>query len=106
MIVGPHTLSSGAESSKIAEITDGLPNTIMIVEVADSGIPWAEPRDLQFNQLSFKTNGVKGKEISSYHPPGANVAFCDGEVRLLKNSTNPQLVKAMVTINGGESTSQ
>ena len=106
MIVGPHTISKGAESRKITEITDGLANTIMIVEVADSGIPWAEPRDLQFNRLSFKINGAKCKEVSSYHPPGANAAFCDGSVRLLKNGTNPQLVKAMATIDGGESATE
>jgi len=106
MIVGPHTISKGEESRKIIEITDGLANTIMIVEVADSRIPWAEPYDLQFNQLSFKINGVKGKEISSYHPQGANAAFCDGSVRLLKNGTNPQLVKAMATIDGGESVTE
>ena len=106
MIAGPHALSKGAESRKITEITDGLANTIMIVEVADSGIPWAEPRDLQFNRLSFKINGAKGKEISSYHPQGANVAFCDGSVRLLKNGTNPQLVKAMATIDVGESVTE
>ena len=104
MVVGPHTISSGPAGRKIAEITDGLENTIMLVEVADSTIPWAEPRDLQFDKLDFAVNG-KRPCISSYHPGGANVVFCDGSARLLKDAMNPQLVKAMLTIDGGESTS-
>jgi prepilin-type processing-associated H-X9-DG protein len=103
MVVGPDTISGGRDSRKIVEITDGLANTIMLVEVADSNIGWAEPKDLEFDRTNFTINGSKRTGISSYHVGGANVALCDGTVRLLKNSTNPQLVKAMLTINGGES---
>jgi prepilin-type processing-associated H-X9-DG protein len=102
MVVGPHTISSGSESRKIAEITDGLANTIMLVEVADSATWWAEPNDLHFDRLSYAINGSKRQGISSAHPHGANVAFCDGTVRFLEDSTNPQLVKALLTIDGGE----
>jgi prepilin-type processing-associated H-X9-DG protein len=102
MVVGPHTISDGPESRKIAEITDGLAHTILVVEVADSAVWWTEPEDLHFDQMTFRINGGKRQEISSYHPQGANVAFCDGSVRLLNNSMNPQLVKAMTTIDGGE----
>ena len=102
MVVGPHTISDGSHSRKIAEITDGPADTIMLVEVADSATWWAEPEDLYFDKLNFTINAGKRSEISSYHPHGANVAFCDGSVRFLKDSTNPQLVKAMLTIDGGE----
>jgi prepilin-type processing-associated H-X9-DG protein len=102
MVVGPHTISNGRQSRTVTEITDGLANTIMLVEVADSDTYWAEPRDLQFDKLSFAVNGGKRQQISSYHRRGVNVAFCDGSVRMLKNSINPQLVKAMLTIDGGE----
>ena len=74
----------------------------MVVEVADSGTWWAEPHDLSFDQMNFKINNSKRQGISSYHPGGVNVAFCDGSVRFLNDSTNPQLVKAMLTIDGGE----
>jgi prepilin-type N-terminal cleavage/methylation domain-containing protein/prepilin-type processing-associated H-X9-DG protein len=39
---------------------------------------------------------------SSRHPGGANVAFCDGSVRFIKNSVNPLTWVAIGTINGGE----
>ena len=102
MVVGEHTISSGREPRKITEITDGLTDTIMLVEVADSLVSWAQPEDLHFDQLKFTIDGGKRQQISSYHRHGVNVAFCDGSVRLLKKSTNPQLVKAMLTIDGGE----
>ncbi len=102
MAIGPHTISDGPHARKALEITDGLHDTIMLVEVADSGTCWTEPRDLRFDQIDFKINGSKRQGISSYHPGGVNAAFCDGSVRFLKDSTNPQLVKAMLTIDGGE----
>jgi prepilin-type processing-associated H-X9-DG protein len=102
MVVGGHTISAGREPRKITEIIDGLTDTIMLVEVADSLVYWAQPEDLHFDKLRFTVNGSKRREISSYHRSGANVAFCDGSVRLLKKSINPQLVKAMLTIDGGE----
>ncbi len=102
MVVGPRTITNGSESKKIDEITDGVADTILLVEVADSAVRWAEPVDLQFDKISFGINASKRQGISSHHPMGANVAFCDGSVRLLTNSTNPQLVKAMLTVDGGE----
>jgi prepilin-type processing-associated H-X9-DG protein len=102
MVVGPHTISDGPHCRKSRDITDGLSNTIMVAEVADSGVRWAEPKDLEFDHLDFKINGTKRPGISSDHSNGAHVAFCDGSVRFLENSTNPELVKAMLTIDGGE----
>jgi prepilin-type processing-associated H-X9-DG protein len=102
MVVGEHTISNGRQARKITEITDGLTDTILLVEVADSLIYWAQPEDLRFDKLTFTINGGKRQQISSYHRLGANVVFCDGSVRLLKKSASPQLVKAKLTIDGGE----
>jgi prepilin-type processing-associated H-X9-DG protein len=102
MIVGPHTLSNGPNSRKVSDITDGVSNTIMLVEVPDSDIPWAEPRDLDFKQLDFKINSGKRPCIGSNHPRGAYVSFCDGSVHFLNDSIDPQIVKAMATIDDGE----
>ena len=103
MVVGPHTISNGREATKDHR-DHRRPG--QHDHVGRSGrfrhVCWAEPEDLHFDKLNFTINGSKRQEISSYHRHGANAAFCDGSVRLLKNSTNPQLVKAMLTIDGGE----
>jgi prepilin-type N-terminal cleavage/methylation domain-containing protein/prepilin-type processing-associated H-X9-DG protein len=44
--------------------------------------------------------GIYG--MSSYHPGGANVAFCDGSVRFLKNSTGMQVMWQLGSKAGGE----
>ena len=102
IVVGKQTISDGPHSRKLSEITDGLSNTIMIVEVADSGVHWAEPKDLEFDKIDFKINGLKKPGIGSHHPGGCNVAICDGSVRYMPNSTAPEKVKALLTIDGGE----
>jgi hypothetical protein len=109
MVVGSHTISDGPHSRKLADITDGLGDTIMLVEVADSSFWWAEPEDLSFDQINFKINNSRRLGISSCHPGGVNAAFCGehadkqgGVVRFLKDDMNPQLVKAMLTIDGAE----
>ena len=102
MIVGPHTISDGPHSRKLEEITDGTSNTIMVVEVADSGIRWNEPRDLRFDEIDFRINGEKRPGIGSHHPGKVNVAMCDGSKISLADSTPPEVVKALTTIDGGE----
>ena len=52
-VVGPNTAWPGEKSRKLgpADFPGGTSNTIMVVEVADSGINWAEPRDLSLETL-------------------------------------------------------
>ena len=83
-VVGPHAFSTGPKGRKITEITDGTSNTIMVAEVADSQISWMEPKDIDAEHMPLQINGSHSPGnpgISSHHPRGANVAFCDGSVQ-------------------------
>lgn len=102
MVVGPHTISDGPHARKPTEITDGFSKTIFLVEVADSDVSWAEPKDLKFDELDFKIAGIEKKGIGSYHSCGAYVATGDGVVRFFTDASNPELLKAMLTVDGGE----
>ena len=102
MIVGPGAVSSGTVSCKPEEIRDGADQTIMVVELVDSGIRWAEPRDLNVEGMSFQINSPGGKDISSRHTSGANVVFCDESVHHLLAPVDSVAVKALITIAGGE----
>ena len=102
-VVGPDTAWPGAEGRSIEQIKDGTTNTILVVEVHDSGIHWMEPRDLDFATASTTINqGPPGRMISSNHGPLANVAFADGSVRFLSDDTPGATVRAMLTVDGGE----
>jgi hypothetical protein len=106
MVVGKHTISDGPHSRKFSEIRDGTSVTIMIVEVANSGIHWAEPKDLEYDKIDFAINGPIKPGIGSHHPGGCNIAVCDASVRFFPQSTPPEKIKAMLTIDGGEDVKQ
>ncbi len=107
-VVGPGTAWPGAKSVALSDIKDGTGNTILIVEVHNSGIHWMEPRDLDASQMPLAINAkpaAKGasRGISSGHPGVAHVARADGSVRILSDDTPPATIRAMLTIAGGES---
>jgi prepilin-type processing-associated H-X9-DG protein len=92
---------------KFEEITDGISNTILLVEVHNSGIHWMEPRDLDASQMAMAINANPARKgvipgISSGHPGVAQAAMADGSVRALPDDTPPATVRAMLTIAGGE----
>ncbi len=102
MIVGPETISDGTGATRMEEITDGTADTILLVEAAGSGINWLDPRDLDADQISYLVDDPVDGGIASEHPEGANVLFCDGSVMFLEAMVDPEDVKSLCTISGGE----
>ena len=102
MPVGPEAISDGPSKRKISDITDGVANTIMLGEMSQSGIHWMEPRDLKTDEMSFKINDKSRPGFRSMHPGQVNVLFCDGAVRAVKDDVDPEVLKAAITISGGE----
>jgi prepilin-type processing-associated H-X9-DG protein len=95
VLVGPGSVFELKEGARLADITDGVSNTIMVVETADP-IPWTKPEELPFGpnelRLPFKT----------LHKNGFNVLMGDGSVRFLKEDIDPQTFRALVTRAGNE----
>ena len=106
MIVGPETISDGPTARKITDIKDGTFCTIMVVEVANSGIDWMEPRDLKAEDMTFAINDGTPEGIRSGHPKVANILLCDGTVHTVPDTTDPARIRAMSTIAGGEEVSR
>jgi hypothetical protein len=100
VVVGPNTAWPAQTYMRDADIIDGLSNTVLVVEVADSGIHWMEPRDLHINQMPMAINAPRGQGISSHHPGGAFVAFADGDVRFLRNDIQPEVLRASLAQGG------
>ena len=82
---------------------DRLANTIVLVEVAESGIRWSEPRDLSFRQLALGINHKQGNGIASNHlvgvglthyESGAWVAFGNSSVQFLPSDLNPRMLES------------
>ncbi|PQO42397.1 hypothetical protein C5Y93_29135 [Blastopirellula marina] len=102
MLVGPHAFGLPDEGRSFDDITDDHSTTIAIAETASRDIEWLEPRDFDVETMSFQINDPDRPSISSHHPDGANVVFADGQVMFLTNELPPEVLQAMITIDGGE----
>jgi hypothetical protein len=82
---------------RIAQIVDGVSNTIAFVEAAEPVI-WTKPDDVPFN--------AKGKMlplVGGAFPDGFHVAFFDGSVHFVrKKDLTEEVFKTACTIAGGE----
>ena len=103
VVVGPQTAFPGDKCVALGDIADEHQNTLLVVEVAGSGIHWMEPRDLHVTQMARAINPAKGQGISSRHSLGANVVLADGSVQYLDAvQTTEADIQAMLTIDGDE----
>jgi hypothetical protein len=87
--------AGGSGGRKVQDITDGLSNTIMVVE-ADMSVPWTKPEDLDYN-VDFPMAG-----LGHAHPGGFIAMLSDGSVRFLLDSIYVDVLRGLMTINGGE----
>ncbi len=100
VIVGPGAVFEGANSIRIADLTDGTSNTILIVEVRGSGTNWMEPTDLDLEAMTMAINSSPN-EMGSYHPGGLQVALADGSVRFISETIDRGLLKLLIIRNDG-----
>jgi len=112
--------------ARLADITDGASQTIMLTECAGrprlwrngrpgetyvSGGVWASGTAI-FGQGSTPdgtaklgpcaVNCTNDREVYSFHPGGANAVFADGSVQFLKATLDIRIFARLVTRAGGE----
>jgi hypothetical protein len=73
----------------------------MVVEVPDGQFLWMEPRDLEFDKMSFRINDGSGHGLGS-RLGGARVVSADSTVRRLPNDYDAKKLRARLTASGGE----
>jgi hypothetical protein len=101
-IVGPETAWPGNGSTSYRDFGDGMSNTLLVVEVANSGIHWMEPRDLHVVQMAPTINAKSGQGISSRHTAGAHGLIADGAVRYFSDSLSAGDLWAWLTANAAD----
>jgi prepilin-type N-terminal cleavage/methylation domain-containing protein/prepilin-type processing-associated H-X9-DG protein len=115
------------QMTRIADITDGASNTLMLTEDAGrpqfwhaghevpgqiNGGPWVAfysgfvVRGSKYDGTSSPgpcaINCTNDHEVYSFHPGGANAVFTDGHVRFLSAGMSLRTLAALVTRAGGE----
>jgi hypothetical protein len=100
-VVGPQTAWPGKRSTTQKDLGDGLSQTLHVVEVPDGRFRWMEPKDLEFDSMSFRINDGSPNGLGS-RLGGARVVAADGMVRTLHEDFDPNTLRGMLTANGGE----
>jgi hypothetical protein len=112
-VVGPNAAWAGDKSRKLADFGDDPSGTIMLLEVVNSGIGWAEPRDFlpdasapgRVKPLAITAVHYFGYPDSFFfkydHGSGIHVVTADGKVRFLRtDDLTPEKLRQILQIGG------
>ncbi len=95
---GANYAFQGGQPMTSRQFVDGLSNTIMVIEAANTQIPWLEPRD--HDSTGIQTfDAVSG----SNHSRGSNVLMADGSVTYQNNDIDPTTLEELLIINDSAS---
>jgi len=101
VVVGISTLFPGPTSFRFqGNVADLRSSTLLVVQCANSGITWTEPRDLNFDEIRFTINAdAPVPSIRSDCRGGVVVAFADGHTEFLERNTSADVVQRLITGN-------
>lgn len=99
-----HSVLSGAEGVGLKAITDGTSNTILVIDAGDkNAVVWTRPDDWEVGEELkalppdvFQAHGTPGATI------GTNALFADGSVHFLRDTIKPDVLRKLLTRDGGE----
>jgi len=93
-LVGRAWLIEGEKTGRsLAAIPDGTSNTLAVVEAREAVI-WSKPEDLPF--------GEKLPALGEERADRFGALMFDGSVRLLSTRIDPAVLRALITVDGGE----
>lgn len=115
LVVGKGCLWENGWAKRFEDIQDSPESVLAIVEVDNPGVDWLMPQDFPIENLdlSKSKDGLSSNnlQISTrylYEKKHLRNRYCaviatiDGDVRIIDDSTSPDVLRAMATINGGE----
>jgi hypothetical protein len=89
-VTGPGTAFDPARQWRLVDLP---PDTILFIEIANSGLHWMQPGDLSIDHVPATiTSGLYGR--------GVHVGFADGFVWFLRNDVPLEKLKKFLTIDG------
>lgn len=109
-VVGEGTAWPHEKCVAIRDVKDGTSNTLVCVEVRNSGVHWLEPSDVNFQELREDAFGKMFEPAHIWSDdyfwqpdlklPGS-VLYLDGHAGIIPTSTPPDIVEGLLTIDGG-----
>lgn len=101
-ITGPGFAFQGANPVNRRSVKDPYDRTILYVDLPNTGIPWPEPRDMNWEEVE-KNAAIQGGLHFLRGPRNCIAVMClDGIQRHLPNNVTTAELRAVLTIAGGE----
>lgn len=89
-------------TTKIRDITDGMSNTLMVGDISKERGPWLQGGKGTIRPFVEKPYIGGPDGWGRNHAGGANFGLADGSVRFISQNIDPDVLEALVTIQGGE----
>jgi len=97
-VVGTNACFHPTAPRAFSELTDGISETLMLIEVAqEHAVHWMAPQDASEEMvLNFGTGGKLA------HTGGTQAAFADGSVTFLSENLETEIRRALISIAGND----
>ncbi|PHR93513.1 MAG: hypothetical protein COA78_32765 [Blastopirellula sp.] len=106
-ITGPNSIWNGETTTKFADITDGMRNTLLLTECDEQQIPWLKPDDVEYDVAinvftSSDIDTFEGHQSETFfyeYLRGRNLLLADGSVRFCDFGTTQNTWAALIGMN-------
>ncbi|PHR93506.1 MAG: hypothetical protein COA78_32730 [Blastopirellula sp.] len=100
-VVGNNTMWPQDLTRDKSDVTDGLENTLLLVEFDDTKIPWLQPIDLEYNEAIKLLSSEDSKVFRETHPNGRMVLMADGDAKFIPSWQTEAFWKGIIGIDDG-----
>ena len=100
VVTGSGTAFPDSGSVRIEDITDGIENTVLVIEALGSKQPWAMPGDISFSELHSLYDEKHDLSLKGHR--GFCVLFADLTGWLMVEMPRYEIFESLFTVSGGE----
>ena len=102
MVVSPGSICGVNRAGRITDVKDGTSDTIIVVEMGRTPVPWASPRAVVDLSRGINLPPDVCPGANSHHEGGVFAVFADGHVMFLSDAMDMTTLRHLCTRAGNE----